>query len=121
MQSVSLKSGQRGISFLGLIIVGAILAFGGVIGAQVVPTLIEFQAIKKAAGKAANEGSTPAEVRGMFDKAAAIDDFKAVTGKDLNVEKQGDKVVVTFAYNKEIHLGGPAFLVLKYEGNTAAK
>jgi Domain of unknown function (DUF4845) len=114
-----MKSKQRGISFMGLLFVGIVLAFVGVIGAQVAPTLIEFQAIRKAAHKAANEGATPPEVRRIFDAAGAIDDFKAVTGKDLDVSKVGDKVVVAFAYNKEIHLGGPAYLLLKYAGTTA--
>jgi Domain of unknown function (DUF4845) len=114
-----MKSKQRGISFMGLLFVGIVLAFVGVIGAQVVPTLIEFQAIRKAAHKAANEGTTPPDVRRVFDAAGAIDDFKAVTGKDLDISKVGDKVVVAFAYNKEIHLGGPAYLLLKYAGTTA--
>jgi Domain of unknown function (DUF4845) len=114
-----MKSKQRGISFMGLLFVGIVLAFAGVIGAQVAPTLIEFQAIRKAANKAANEGTTPPDVRRVFDAASAIDDFKAVTGKDLDISKQGDKVVVAFAYNKEIHLGGPAYLLLKYAGSTA--
>jgi len=30
----------------------------------------------------------------------------------------GDKVVVKFAYNKEIHMFGPAFLLLKYSGES---
>jgi Domain of unknown function (DUF4845) len=114
-----MKSKQRGISFMGLLFVGIVLAFLGVIGAQVAPTLIEFQAIRKAANKAANEGTTPPEVRRVFENAAAIDDFKAVTGKDLDISKVGDKVVVAFAYNKEIHLGGPAYLLLKYAGSTS--
>ncbi len=114
-----LKSNQRGLSFFGLVFVGAVLAFTGVIGAQVAPTLIEYQAINKAAKKAANDGGLPVEVRRTFENASAIDDFKSVTGKDLEITKNGDKVVVAFAYNKEIHLGGPAYLLLKYSGTTA--
>jgi beta-lactam-binding protein with PASTA domain len=114
-----MKSKQHGISFMGLLVVCIVLAFVGVIGAQVAPTFIEFMAIKKAANKAANEGTTPPDVRRIFDSASAIDDFKAVTAKDLDITKQGDKVVVNFAYNKEIHLGGPAYLLLKYAGTTA--
>ena len=109
------KSGQRGISFLGLLFVGGILAVSGVIAAQIVPTLIEWQAIHKAAGKA-REGNTVAEVRTIFDKAAAIDDIKSIEGKDLEVTKEGDKVVIHYAYQREIHLAGPAWLTLKYEG-----
>ena len=113
-----LKSGQRGITFLGLLFVGGILAVSGVIAAQVVPTLIELQAIHKAAKKAAAEGGTVADIRAVFDRAAAIDDIKSIEGKDLNVTKVGEKVVVSFAYQREIHLAGPAWLTLKYEGST---
>ncbi len=116
-----MRSQQRGISFIGLLFVGGILAFGGVIAAQVAPTLIEYQAINKAVKKAALEGTTAQDVRASFDRSGAIDDFKAITGKDLDVTKQGEKIVVNFAYNKEIHLGGPAYLLLKYEGSSAKK
>jgi hypothetical protein len=58
------------------------------------------------------------EVRSIFDKAAQIDDIHTVSGKDLEVSKQGDKVVVSFAYQREIHLGGPAYLLMKYQGSS---
>jgi hypothetical protein len=112
-----MKHQQRGISFMGLLFVAAILACAGVLAAQVVPTLIEFQAINKAATKATG-GSTVAEVRSIFDKAAAIDDIKSISGKDLEVSKQGDKTIVAFAYTREIHMAGPAYLLLKYNGQS---
>ncbi len=112
-----MKNKQRGISFIGILFVGGVLAFAGVIAAQVFPTLIEFQAITKAASKA-KDGNTVPEVRSIFDKAAQIDDIKSITGKDLEVTKDGDKTKVAFAYNKEIHIGGPAYLLLKYTGQS---
>lgn len=112
-----MKNRQRGISFIGILFVGGVLAFAGVIAAQVFPTLVEFQAITKAASKAA-EGNTVPEVRAIFDKAAAIDDIKSISGKDLEVGKEGDKVTVSFAYNREIHIGGPTYLLLKYTGRS---
>jgi len=112
-----MKNSQRGISFIGILFVGGVLAFTGVIAAQVFPTVIEFQSITKAATKA-SEGSTVGEVRSIFDKAGQIDDIKSITGKDLEVTKEGDKTVVAFAYNKEIHIGGPAYLLLKYAGRS---
>ena len=113
-----MKSQQRGISLIGLLFVGVVLAFGGVVGAQVVSTLIEYQAITKAVNKVAAAGGTVGEIRTSFDKAQNIDDFKAIGGKDLEISKNGDKVVVSFAYQKEIHLGGPAYLLLKYAGSS---
>ena len=114
---LQLQSRQRGLSFIGLLIVVALLGVSGVIAAQIFPTVVEFQAIKKGAERAAT-GSTVAEVRALFDKQAAIDDFKSVTGKDIEVTKEGDKIVVKFAYKREIHLTGPAYLTLKYEGRS---
>lgn len=112
-----MKIKQRGISFIGVLFVVGILAFAAVIAAQVIPTLIEFQAITKAASKA-KEGSSVIEVRTIFNKAADIDDIKSISGKDLEITKEGDKTVVAFAYNKEIHIGGPAYLLLKYTGRS---
>jgi hypothetical protein len=34
------------------------------------------------------------------------------------IEKIADKHVVSFAYQKEIALAGPAYLLLKYEGKS---
>ena len=112
-----MKNRQRGISFIGILFVGGVLAFTAVIAAQVFPTLVELQAITKAASKA-KEGNSVPEVRSIFDKAAQIDDIKSITGKDLEIGKEGDKVVVSFAYNKEIHIGGPVYLLLKYTGRS---
>ncbi|WP_426147397.1 DUF4845 domain-containing protein [Polaromonas sp. DSR2-3-2] len=112
-----MKHTQRGISFIGILFVGAIVAFSFVLGAQVVPTLIEFQAITKAATKA-TAGNTVPEVRAIFDKAGQIDDIHSISGKDLNVTKEGDKTVVAFAYTREIHMAGPAYLLLKYSGRS---
>jgi uncharacterized membrane protein len=114
---MKLKQGQQGLTFFGLLIVGLLLAFAGVIFAQFVPTYIEFMAVEKAVQKA-SEGTTVAEVRSIFDKAAQIDDITTITGKDLEVGKQGDRVVVSFDYQREIPLVGPAYLVMKYKGSS---
>jgi Tfp pilus assembly protein PilE len=108
---------QRGITFLGLVVVGVVVAFLGLVVAQVVPTYIEFLAIQKAVRKAAG-GSTVPEVRSIFERATDIDAITSIGPKDLDVTKVGDKVVVSFAYQREIPLGGPAYLVMKYSGSS---
>ncbi|MES2281412.1 MAG: DUF4845 domain-containing protein [Pseudomonadota bacterium] len=113
-----MKNKQLGISFIGVLFVVGVFAFIGVIAAQAFPTMTEFQTITKAASKAAAEGKSVAEVRTNFDKIAQIDDIKSISGKDLEVTKEGDKTVVSFAYNKEIHIGGPAYLLIKYAGKS---
>ncbi len=108
---------QRGLTFLGLLVVGILLALAGVVFAQVVPTYIEYLAVQKAVDKA-SAGETVAEVRSIFDKAATIDDIHSVNGKDLEVSKEGNQVVVSFAYERDIHLTGPAYLVMRYQGRS---
>jgi hypothetical protein len=115
--TVQFKSRQRGVSFLGLLVVGGLLAVTGVIAAQIVPTAIEYQAVVKAVNKA-REGNSVAEVRSIFDKATAVDNISSISGKDLEVTKEGDKIVVSFAYQREIHLAGPGYLTLKYAGRS---
>lgn len=114
---MKLKQQQRGLTFVGLLVVGLLLAFTGVIVAQVVPTFVEFMAVQKAAKKAA-AGSTVSEVRSIFDKSAQVDNIHSISGRDLEVGKEGDQVVVSFAYSREIHLFGPAYLTMKYEGSS---
>lgn len=111
------KTSQLGISFVGLLFVVGVLACAGVLAAQAFPTVVEYQAALKAAQKA-SAGNTVAEVKQIFDKAAQIDDIKSISAKDLEVTKENDKVIVKFAYNKEIHMFGPAYLLLKYVGSS---
>ena len=108
------RSKQRGISFFGLLILGIVLALLAIVGAKVVPTATEYMGILKAVKKAAAESSTVPEVRASFDRTASVDYITSIEGKDLEVTKNGDKVVVSFAYQREIHLAGPAYLVMKY-------
>ncbi|MEY5101072.1 MAG: hypothetical protein RJA36_3791 [Pseudomonadota bacterium] len=112
-----MKRAQRGVTFIGVVLIGAIVAVLGVVVAQLVPTLIEYQAVAKAARRAA-EGTTVAEIRSLFDKAALIDDIHSVRGADLQITKENDRVVVSFAYEREIHLAGPAWLVMRYSGSS---
>ncbi len=114
------RSSQQGISFIGLLILGIVLALLAIVGARVLPTATEYMAIQKAVKKAAADGDTVPAVRASFDRTAAVDYISSISGKDLDVTKQGDQVVVEFAYDKEIPLFGPAYLLLKYRGSSAS-
>ncbi len=114
MQQSALRSRQRGLSFIGLVLIGVLAVAVFAIGGQSVPILLEYQAVKKAATKAAREETTVAGVRAAFDRSATIDDITSISGKDLEVTKRDDKVVVSFNYSREIELFGPAYLVYRF-------
>ena len=117
---MKLKRDQQGITLIGLIFIGAILACVILVGAQVLPTVIEYQAISKAAKKAAQEGGSVQQIRNAFDRSATIEQITSIKPSDLEITKGTDgNPVVSFAYDRELHLVGPAYLVMKYEGTTA--
>ena len=109
---------QRGLSFIGVIFVGLIAVAAFAIGGQSVPVFLEYANIKKAAAKAARDGNTVPEIRAAFDRAAQIDDIHSISGKDLEITKRNDKVVVSFNYSREIPLAGPAYLVYRFQEST---
>ena len=111
---------QHGVSMFGFLFVLVVLALGGVLGAQALPTMIEYQAVVKAVDKARTGSSIP-EVRQIFDKAAQIDDITSISGKDLEVVPDGVHMKIKFAYNREIHMFGPAWLTLKYAGQSKSE
>ena len=59
------------------------------------------------------------EIRAAFERTKDIEySITSISGKDLQVTKENDKVVIRFAYDKEIELYGPVFLLIKYEGSS---
>ena len=62
--------------------------------------------------------STVADVRRTFDRFAEIDmlDFKS---SDLEVTKDGGKIVIEFGYEKRIPLFWNVSLLIDYKGSTA--
>ena len=73
---------------------------------------------------AARGGSTSVShhvpaARAEFDRIRSVEySIVSVTGADLEISKENEKVRISFAYNREIDLFGPAFLLIKYEGRS---
>jgi len=119
--NIKTRKTQRGISFLGLLILGIVIALLVIVGLRVVPTVMEYMEILKTAKKvAADGGETPAVIRKNFVVAtsAAYIDAGTLDPKDLEITKKGDKVVISFSYDKEVPLIDPVYLLIKYRGTT---
>jgi len=111
---------QRGISLIGLLFWAIVLAFVGVTVAKVLPTVLEYFTIKRLIHRIAqdNPATVPA-VRAEFDKAKQTQySVDSVTSQDLVVTKDNDKLVISFAYDKQVELFGPVFLLIKYQGDS---
>ena len=110
---------QSGVSLVGLILLLAILGSLGVLALKIAPTATEFMSIKKAIETAKASGTTVREIQISFDKQAEVGYITTLTGKDLEITRNGNDVEISFAYQKKIPLVGPASLLLEYAGTTA--
>jgi hypothetical protein len=117
----SAPQGQRGLSLVSLIFLGLVAIMLLTIGFKLVPSLIEYLAIDRAVQKIKNEGSTVREIRNAFDRYSTIDDIKSISGKDLDITKDADGVVITFAYSYSVPLSDNVRLVIDYSGSTRAR
>lgn len=115
----SLRRRQTGLSLTGLLAAAIVIAFGALVAMKIVPSALEYQAIRSAVNKVVSSGANdPKQVQRGFDQQAAIDDITSIRGSDLIVERVDGSVVVSFAYEKRIPLFGPASLVLDYQGSS---
>jgi len=104
----------------GLLFWGIIVAFFGYLLVRALPTVNEYATIKRTVDKIAREDpATVAQARQAFDRQKDIEySITSISGKDLLVTKEDEKVVIAFAYEKEIPIAGPVYLLLKYEGRS---
>ena len=117
---LSRRDTQRGITLIGLLFWAVLIAVVAVVTLRVGPTVNEYYTIQKAVDKIAREGgkSVP-EIRTAFERTKQIEyAISSISGKDLDITKQDDRVVISFAYDKEVELFGPVYLLIKYRGQS---
>ena len=114
------RSHQRGITLIGLLFWAILIGFVALVVMRVFPTVNEYLTIKRAVNKIADSGATTVpELRAAFDKQKDIEySISTISGKDLDITKENDRIVIRFAYDKQIELVAPVYLLIKYEGRS---
>jgi len=115
---IGLIERQRGLSLVGLFLVGIILVALIALGFRVVPAVVEYIAIERAVQKIKNEGSTVRELQAAFDRHATIDDITSISSRDLDITKEGDRIVISYAYAKKVPITDNVSLVIDFSGTT---
>jgi len=106
-----MKKTQAGLSLVALIMGLAILVVVGIFGMKLVPVYLEFYKAKEAIVAISNEKhGTAVEMRKAFDARATIDDIESIKSADLQIDKDG----ISFAYRKEVPLGGNVGLYIDF-------
>ncbi len=120
MRQPATRNQQRGISLFGLLFWGVVIACTAVVGMRVFPSVLEYYTIQGVITRIAkgNPATVPV-VRQEFDRIKQVEySIVSISGSDLVVSKDNDRVQISFSYEKEIELAGPAFLLLKYQGQS---
>ncbi len=114
------RHSQRGIGFIGIVLLVVVVGFFGLVALRAIPSVNEYTTIRRTIEKlATNSPGTVPEIRAAFDRQAQIDaTITSISGKDLTITKERDRVVIAFAYEKEIELISPVSLLIKYQGRS---
>jgi hypothetical protein len=110
------------MGFAGVLTLLVAIVLLAIVGMKVVPAYIEYFAIKKAVTAITESGqlrnATVADVRKAFEARQIIDYFEAVGPQDLEITKEGNEVVIAFAYEKRIPLFSNVSLVIDFAGSS---
>lgn len=109
---------QRGVSMLGIFLICMMIVLVAVAALKIVPAYAEFGTIKKAAFASKDGAKSVVEVQKAFDRRAQVDDISAIAGKDLEITKEGNNIVVSFKYDKKIPMFKNLSVLLEFAGSS---
>lgn len=116
---------QTGMTMIGAVIVIAAVIFLAVIAMKMLPSYIEFMAVKKvmhAMGTESLSSMSKKEISQAFNRRASIDDIKSVKGEDLIIEKGGSGgTVVSVQYQVITPVMGNVSTLINFATSSDAK
>ncbi len=113
---------QRGTSLFGLVVIAIIVGFVCLMAARVFPSVNEYLTVRKTVSQIMRgQPASANDIRSSFEKATEVEySIKTITAKDLDITQTGDRLTTSFAYNVEIPVVEPVFLLVKYQGSATS-
>ncbi|HEY5755518.1 MAG TPA: DUF4845 domain-containing protein [Steroidobacter sp.] len=100
-----MRSRQRGATFLGMVIIVAIVGFGLYGGIRVFPLYMEYMAVVRAMERTAKEdagaASTPQLLRIALDRRWIVEDIKSIQPKEIEIKRAGSGYTMRAWYRAE--------------------
>ena len=99
---------RRGISLSGLLITSVILILVAIFGLRLVPVYLEYTAIKKNLTAIAQDPNLQQadlnQIRLSFSKRAQVDSIKSISGQDIKINKENNRIILSAKYTAKIPL-----------------
>lgn len=109
---------QRGLTLLGLIFFGTVLVIISIFSLKVIPAYIQHNTVKKIVTDSARGKENPQEIRNSFAKYADVNHLDVISGKDLQITREGNELVVRYAYTKTIEMADGIRLQIDFSGSS---
>ena len=115
-----MRTKQLGISLMGLIMGLFVLVIVALFAMKLIPSFMEYRTAKSAIDAIARErqASSVADIRRAFEARATIDDINSIKPQDLEITKEGNEIVIAFAYRKEVPLFGGVGVYIDYAASS---
>jgi len=114
-----MRSRQRGATFIGMVVIIAILGFGLYAGIRLTPLYFEYMAISRAFDQTAKEHSgnptSPQELRTSLDRRWTIEDIKSIQPKQVEIKKTGGGYTMRAAYEARAPFVANISLVVAFD------
>ncbi len=114
---------QSGMTFIGLVLIIAMIVFVATIGIKLYPPYVEFLTVKKAINKVASDPAFaemgPKQIKDSFFKSSTIDNITVINADDLTIGKgSSGKPVVSAEYQVVVPLVGNISALLDFSATS---
>ena len=100
-----MRSRQRGATFIGIVVIVAILGFALYAAIRLVPVYFEYMAVARALEETAKEHAdgptSPQELRNSLDRRWTIEDINSIQPKEIEIKKAGSGFTMRAWYRAE--------------------
>ena len=117
------KKNQSGLSLVGVLLVGGVLAAVILLGLKLIPVVSEYFGIKRAinavVGTADPQTATVPQLRSAFTKRALVDDISSISASDLDITKENGQIVISVDYSRKVPLFSNVNLLIDFSVSTS--
>jgi hypothetical protein len=123
MEMKAFADKQRGLSFVGLIMVAAGVVLVAILGLKLVPTYVHSAQVSQILKAIANDpdmkGATIREIKDAYNKRANINFITDIAAEDLVIDNTGGRLSLSASYSVRIPIAGNITLVLEFNPSSS--
>ena len=112
------KQTQKGMTFLGYVIVLGIIGFFAVMAMKLAPLYLEFQSVVKIMNNVAEQSSaqTPvAAIRTSIQKQLDVNNIDRVEGRDFEIKRDKGTTTLSIDYEARTQFAGRLWFLLTFD------